>query len=107
MPSEHRSDSLSAAYRNLDRATDDDLTQRYEGLMRHNGMALTRNNRGIAHENGSIESQDVPEALVLVWEASDRVCGKRLKPLIPILVEAWNGMGILSSLPKSARGCFP
>ena len=56
VPGEHRSDSLSAAYRNLDKTAQDDLTQRYEGLMRHYGMAPTRNNRGIAHENGSIES---------------------------------------------------
>src|SRR6202521_1239090 len=30
----------------------------------------------------------VREALIVVWEASDRVCGKRLRPLGPILVEA-------------------
>ena len=30
----------------------------------------------------------VREALVVLWEASDRVCGKRLKPLLPILVSA-------------------
>ena len=56
VPGEHRSDSLSAAYRNLDKTAKDDLTQRYEDLMRHYGMAPTRNNPGIAHENGSIES---------------------------------------------------
>lgn len=56
VPVQHRSDSLSAAYRNLDKAAHDDLTERYEGLMRHYGMTPTRNNPGIAHENGSIES---------------------------------------------------
>jgi hypothetical protein len=55
-PAEHRSDSLSAAFRNLERAARDDLTLRYEDLCRHYGMTPTRNNRGIAHENGSIES---------------------------------------------------
>ena len=30
--SEHRSDSLSAAFRNLDRDAQEDLTQRYEAL---------------------------------------------------------------------------
>ena len=54
-PSEHRSDSLSAAFRNLDRNTKDDLTRRYEQLCAHYGMTPTRNNTGIAHENGSIE----------------------------------------------------
>lgn len=32
--------------------------------------------------------QAVTEALVVLWEASDRVCGKRLKALLPILVPA-------------------
>jgi hypothetical protein len=30
----------------------------------------------------------VREALVVLWEASDRVCGKRLKPLLPLLLSA-------------------
>jgi hypothetical protein len=30
----------------------------------------------------------VREALVVLWEASDRICGKRLKPLLPVLVAA-------------------
>ncbi|CAB3774634.1 hypothetical protein LMG29542_08012 [Paraburkholderia humisilvae] len=55
-PREHRSDSLSAALRNLDREARDDLTTRYEALCAHYGMQPTRNNRGIAHENGAIES---------------------------------------------------
>ena len=55
-PLEHRSDSLSAAFRNLDREAQEDLTQRYQGLMRHYDMAPSRNNPGVAHENGSIES---------------------------------------------------
>ena len=56
VPHEHRSDSLSAAFRNLDRNAQEDLTQRYQALMRHYGMTPTRNNLGVAHENGSIES---------------------------------------------------
>ena len=55
-PLEHRSDSLSAAFRNLDRDAGEDLTRRYDALCRHYGMEPTRNDRGVAHENGSIES---------------------------------------------------
>ena len=55
-PHQHRTDSLSAAFRNLDAATEADLTKRYEALCAHYRMAPTRNNRGVAHENGSIES---------------------------------------------------
>lgn len=55
-PHYHRSDSLSAAFRNLDAEARTDLTTRYEALCGHYGMTPTRNNKGVAHENGSIES---------------------------------------------------
>ena len=55
-PLEHRSDSLSAAFRNLDQDAREDLTRRYDALCAHYGMQPTRNNRGIAHENGVVES---------------------------------------------------
>jgi hypothetical protein len=55
-PREHRSDSLSAAFRNLERNAREDLTQRYDALCAHYRMEPTRNNRGVAHENGAIES---------------------------------------------------
>ena len=56
VPEQHRSDSLSAAFRNLDRDAQADLTKRYDALIAHYGMIATRNNPGVAHENGSIES---------------------------------------------------
>ena len=52
VPKEHRSDSLSAAFRNLTVDAQQDLTQRYQNLMRHYDMEPSRNNTGIAHENG-------------------------------------------------------
>ena len=55
-PEQHRSDSLSAAFRNVDRAAQEDLTRRYEALCAHYRMTPTRNNVGVAHENGAIES---------------------------------------------------
>ena len=35
-----------------------------------------------------VYDEAVREALIVVWEASDRICGKRLRPLLPILIEA-------------------
>ncbi|WP_338927671.1 hypothetical protein [Mycetohabitans endofungorum] len=35
-------------------------------------------------------------ALILLWEAGDQICGKRLKALIPTLVEAMTWHGHLS-----------
>jgi hypothetical protein len=70
-PREHRSDSLSAAFRNLDRDAAADQTHRYELLCTHYAMTATRNNPGLAHENGSIEAshghlkQALAQALLL------------------------------------------
>lgn len=55
-PAIHRTDSLSAAYRNLDAATIQDLTERYRALCGDYGMTPSRNNRGEGHENGAVES---------------------------------------------------
>ena len=38
----------------------------------------------------------VREALVVLWEASDRLCGKRLKAVLPILVPALENHGRLT-----------
>lgn len=38
----------------------------------------------------------VRQALIVFWEASDRVCGKRLKPLLPILLPALERHGHLN-----------
>ena len=43
-----------------------------------------------------VYDQAVREALVVLWEASDRICGKRLKPLIPLLVPAMERHGHLA-----------
>ena len=56
VPHEHRTDSLSAAYRNLTREAAEDATRRYEELCAHYGLIASRNNPGEAHENGAVES---------------------------------------------------
>jgi hypothetical protein len=55
-PLEHRTDSLSAAFKNLTQDEKKDLTTRYEQLCQHYQMQPTRNNLGVKHENGSVES---------------------------------------------------
>ena len=37
----------------------------------------------------------VRQALIVLWEAGDRICGKRLKPLIPVLITAMERHGHL------------
>ena len=55
VPRECRTDSLSAAFRNISKDDGEDLTESYRQLCEHYGMQATRNNRGVAHENGAIE----------------------------------------------------
>jgi ribosomal protein S21 len=53
VPEEHRTDSLSAAVKNL--KDEDEFTERYQGLVRHYGMRASHNNPGRGHENGDVE----------------------------------------------------
>ena len=73
-PLEHRSDSLSAAFRNLDTDAREDLTRRYDALCAHYGMQPTRNNRGVAHENGAIESPHGPHDSPHLSDRPENVC---------------------------------
>ncbi|HEV2901019.1 MAG TPA: hypothetical protein VGX71_24885 [Pseudaminobacter sp.] len=46
---------------------------------------------------------DVREALIVLWEASERLCSKRLKPLIPVLLPALERHGRLA-VDETLRG---
>jgi hypothetical protein len=67
------------------------------GLHRKHAMRLLRmrSEPSGPHRRRRVYDDAVREALILVWEASDRVCGKRLRPLIPILVESMERHGHL------------
>lgn len=56
VPTTHRTDSLSAAYKNLSKETSEDFTKAYKELCEHYSMEPTRNNKGVKHENGSVET---------------------------------------------------
>lgn len=47
-----------------------------------------------------IYNDAVKEALLVLWEASDRICGKRLKAVLPGLLEAMERHGHLELDPK-------
>ena len=56
----------------------------------------------------SLYDDAVRTALIVLWEASDRVCGKRLKALLPILLPALERNGHLNlAEPLSAKGFSP
>ena len=67
------------------------------GFHRKHAMRLPRCDaaarRSEAKASRRIYDEAVCEAIVVPWEASDRICGKRLKALMPILVEAMERHG--------------
>jgi hypothetical protein len=69
-------------------------------LLRRDGPARAAGER----PGRRIYDAAVREALVVTWEASDRICGKRLRPLLPGLVEAMERHGHLSLAPEVRSG---
>ncbi len=47
------------------------------------------------NQSGRVYDEAVQAALVLIWETADRICGKRLKATIPLLVAAMEKHGHL------------
>jgi hypothetical protein len=74
------------------------------GFHRQHAMRLLRNKGPVKSAGSRIERRIYNEAvrttLVLLWEASDRLCGKRLQLLIPILLEAMERHGHLDVAPE-------
>jgi Mu transposase-like protein len=56
VPAYHRTDRLSAAFKNVSKALQEDQTASYEALMQHYDINPVRSNAGKANENGSVES---------------------------------------------------
>ena len=78
------------------------------GLHRKHAMRLLRAGQpGRRHgprPTRRLYNDAVREALIVLWEASDRVCGKRLRSLLPILVEAMERHGHLQLAPEVRAG---
>ena len=74
------------------------------GFHRKHAMRLLRCDaaarRSEAKAGRRIYGEAVCEPIVVLWEASDRICGKRLKALMPVLVEAMERHGHLRLGPE-------
>src|SRR5689334_21710943 len=74
------------------------------GYHRKHAMRLLRagqvNQRCGPRPGRRVDDDAVREALIVVWEASDRICGKRLRPLVPILLEAMERHGHIHLVPE-------
>jgi hypothetical protein len=78
------------------------------GFHRKHAMRVLRS--GVVHDRTGprperrIYGEAIREALIVLWEASDRVCGKRLRPLISILVESMERTGHLTLASEVRAG---
>jgi hypothetical protein len=71
-----------------------------------NGQRNSSSEQNISNKIGysrRIYDEAVKEALIITWEAADRICGKRLKAILPDLVDAMERHGHLKLDPE-ARG---
>ena len=77
------------------------------GYLRKHAARLLRGGNKAARSRPRPErrlyDEAVREALIVLWETSGRVCGKRLKPLIPMLIAAMERHGHLA-LDAEVRG---
>ena len=53
-----------------------------------------------------VYQEAVKEALIVLWEASDRICGKRLKMLCRCWRKPWSDTGICSWKTGSGSNCL-
>ena len=69
------------------------------GYHRKHAMRLLREGRTGKRSSPRLArrvyDEAVREALVVLWEASDRICGKRLKALLPVLIKGMERYGHL------------
>lgn len=77
------------------------------GYHRKHAARLLRSDAAVkakAPNRRRIYDEAVRAALVVLWEASDRVCGKRLRPLVPLLLDAMERHGHLAPVPDVRVG---
>jgi len=98
--------AIGERYRSADRLSKGRVLDEFvavTGFHRKHAMRLLRAGQAVTTANIRIEPRIYDEAartaLIVLWEAADRLCGKRLQPLIPILLEAMERHGHLDLAP--------
>ena len=98
---------VSERYRASGRADKSRIVDEFSaatGYHRKHAMRVLRagvsNKRSAPRPSRRIYGAAEREALIVLWEASDRVCGKRLKAIIPTLIGAMVRYGHLAPAPE-------
>jgi len=98
--------AVAARYRTLDRAKKARILDEFveiTGFHRKHAMRLLRGQedvRPVRRARRRVYNEAEHNAIALLWEASDRICGKRLKALMPALIEAMERHGHLDLAPE-------
>jgi hypothetical protein len=99
-------EAVGERYRSVDRTNKGRVLDEFvavTGFHRKHAMRLLRakqpGKKDGPRPERRIYDEAVRTALVVMWEAADRLCGKRLQPLIPILLEAMERHGHLDVAP--------
>src|SRR5215213_9126871 len=102
--------AILARYRQSDRPDKGRILDEFVAvtdLSRKHAMRALRqgvlDKAGGARPGRRIYDDAVREVLVAIWEASDRICGKGLKVLVPLLLEAMERHDHLRLAPRSGR----
>jgi hypothetical protein len=100
-------EAIAARYARSDRAEKARMLEEFVAVTdfhRKHAMRLLRGGAP-AEPSGQrlsrwVYNDAVREALLVMWEASDRICGKRLKALTPVLLDAMERHGHLDLAPE-------
>ncbi len=65
-------------------------------LTNENSNRVNQSDSSKISHNRRIYDEAVKEALIALWEAADRICGKRLKSILPSLIDAMERHGHLN-----------
>jgi len=100
-------EAIGKRYRSADRESKGRVLDEFvavTGFHRKHAMRLLRTGGPVTPPGVRLERRIYDEAarttLIVLWEAADRICGKRLRPLIPILLEAMERYGHLDLAPE-------
>lgn len=98
-------DAVGARYRAATRSEKKKILDEFVALTGYHRKHAIRALRSkasrarVAATRNCVYDEAVRQALILLWEAGDRVCGKRLKALIPVLIDAMERHGHLDLDP--------
>ena len=105
-------EAIAGRYRVADRHEKQKILDEFTevtGFHRKHAIRLLRQKAktgAVVRIRSRLYDEAVVQALTILWEAADRICGKRLKPAIPALVEAMERHGHLALAPEVRERVF-